>query len=385
VAGKANVLMRLDERARARAVLEPHVAAGTEDAGMAVVYARLAIRDRDLDRAVEIASRHVGDAAGADVIRSLWNEIGRAHEQAGRYDESFAAYARCNGIAAPPWDPAEASRRHDRVMEAFSAAAMKKLARSPARSDVPVFIVGQPRSGSTLIEQIIAAHPQAFGAGEVQVLAEVLSSMGLRIGSTLTYPDCVADLEPADAGALGTAYVDQLIALAPRDRARRICDKQLGNYEHLGAIALLLPGARIIHSRRDPLDTCLSCYSQKFAPGAPAYTRDLRHLGLLYNDYLALMAHWRAVLDIPMLEVDYEHLVADQESVSRTIIDFCGLPWDDASLRFHETGRSVLTLSRDQVNRPIYRTSLRRAERFAKHLGPLRAILDSGERGAGRG
>ncbi len=380
VAGQANTLIRLGQAARAREVLERYVAAGTEDAGMAVVYARLAIRDRDLDRAVEIASRHAGDIAPNEVLRSLWNEIGRAHEQAGRYDESFAAYGRCNQIAPPPWDPAEASARHDVMMEVFSAEALRRLARSRTRTDVPVFIVGQPRSGSTLIEQIIAAHPQAHGAGEVQHLAEIVASMPLRIGSTLAYPECVADLDAADAEALGQAYLGRLRAGVPPARARRICDKQLANYEYLGTIALLLPGARVIHSRRDPLDTCLSCYSQKFAPGAPGYTRDLRHLGMLYNDYLALMAHWRAALDLPMLEVDYEALVADQESMSRKIIEFCGLPWNEKCLRFHESERPVLTLSRDQVNRPIYRTSLRRAQRFEKHLLPLRAILESGER-----
>jgi tetratricopeptide (TPR) repeat protein len=384
LAGKANVYARTEAWERARRLLEPFVRRGAEDAGMAVVYARAAIHDGEHDRAIEVAQRHLRDPVRDEVRRSLHFEIARGHDQAGRHDEAFQSYTRAHEVSRGAWEPAAHAALHERIMRAFDA---ERLAAAPSpdpataeASEHLVFIVGMPRSGSTLIEQIIDAHPEAFGAGELLLLPDLVESMPLRIGSSLAYPECVADLEPADAEALAAGYLQGIRTLAPQ--ARRICDKHLGNYQHLGLVAVLFPRARIIHCRRDPLDTCLSCYMQKFAPGTPAYTQDLRLLGLAYNDYLAIMDHWRAVLPPGrLLEVDYEMLVEEQEGQSRRIIDFCGLPWDDRCLRFHESGREVLTLSRAQVNRPIYGSARGRWRRYEKHLGPLREVLEKGLRG----
>jgi tetratricopeptide (TPR) repeat protein len=379
LAGKANVLTRSGQWADARATLEPFVEAGREDAGMAVVYARAATHDGDHDRAVEVASRHVDDQVADEIRRSLWFDMGRAHERAGRYEQAFDAYTRGNEMGAGGWDPEASSGLNDRITSVFSRETLEALPHPEAPSDLAVFIVGMPRSGSTLIEQIIDAHPDAFGAGEILALPDLAGTMGERIGSTLPYPECVRDLDRQDVDALAKAYLDQLRTLAPQ--AARICDKNLGNFQHVGLIAVLFPGARIIHSRRRPLDTCLSCYVQKFAPGTHTYSRDLRHLGLFYNGYLSVMAHWRQVLGDRMLEVDYERLVADQEAVTRRIIEHCGLPWDDRCLRFFETKRQVLTLSRDQVSRPVYASSVGRARHYLRQLGPLREVLDLGPRG----
>lgn len=378
VAGKANTLTRSGKWAEARALLEPFVAAGTEDASMAVVYARVAVHDGEAAKAIEIASRHTDDPVGEEIRRSLWFDIGKAHETGSSYDEAFEAYTRGNQVRPGRWDAKAHAQRHDRIMTVFTAELMRSLGDAGNQSQLPVFIVGMPRSGSTLIEQIIDAHPQAHGAGELLAMPDVVASMNTRIGSTLPFPDCAADLGRGDLPALGRSYLDQVRALAPR--ATRVCDKQLASYELVGLIAMIFPRARIIHSRRDPLDTCLSCYVQKFTPAAPAYSEDLRNLGLAYNDYMALMAHWRGLLGDRILEVDYEGLIEDQEGVSRRLIEFIGLPWDDRCLRFHETGRAVTTLSHEQVSRPIYRGSIGRHKRFEKHLGPLREVLEQGVR-----
>ena len=379
LAGTANVLVRTGQWDQARALLEPLVAAGSEDAGTALVYTRVARHDGAYDRAVEIALRHVDDPVSAEIRRALWFDIGRAYEAAERYDEAFAAFTTANRKGGGRWDPVVSSEHHDHIIEVFTAETFQQLPPGGNRSQLPVFIVGMPRSGSTLIEQIIASHPQAFGAGEILTLPDLVSTLGQRIGSTGVYPRCVRDLERSDADTLGKAYLDEIRKLAPA--AARVCDKQLGNYEHLGLIRMLLPAARIIHARRDPMDTCLSCFVQKFAPAVPGYSEDLRHLGMLYNDYLAMMAHWRRVLDVEILEVDYEALVDDPEATSRRIIEFCGLPWHDRCLRFWESGRTVITLSRDQVTRPVYRSSVGRHERYAAHLEPLREVLERGLRG----
>ncbi len=385
IAGKANVLARTAAWAKARALLEPSVARGTEDATIAVVYARVMIHEGEPALAVEVAMRHLGDPLRDEVRRSLLFEIARAHEKAGSYDDAFAGYAAANSVSPGVWDPVAESRRYDRVMATFTRDRIEKLPRPTAIPDdlaaAPVFLVGMLRSGSTLTEQIIDAHPKAHGAGELILIPELVETLGLRISSTLPYPECVADLDAADANGLAGWYLGELKKLAPAD-ARRICDKYLGSYEHLGLLVTLFPKARIIHTRRDPVDTCLSCFVQKFAPGVPAYTEDLVHLGLLYNDYAAIMDHWRSVLpEGCMLEIDYEQTVADQETVSRKVIDFVGLEWDDRCLRFWETGREVITLSRDQVNKPIYSSSVGRAAKWGRNLDPLREVLERGWRG----
>ena len=383
VAGKANALIRTGRWEQARSLLEPFVARAAEDAGIAIVFARIATHDGEHERAVEVASRHLDDRTGDQTRRSLHFEIAKAFEKAGDYDRAFAAYARGNETARGRWDPVAESDRYDRVMAVFSREHLQGLPQpSPAvrrRSRTAVFLVGMLRSGSTLTEQIIDAHPDAYGAGELLTLPELVDDLGLRIGSSLPYPECVADLDVADVDSLAEGYLEELRRPAPN--ATRICDKYLGSYEHIGLIATLFPEAAIIHTRRDPLDTCLSCYVQKFAPATPAYTEDLRHLGALFNDYLAIMQHWRTVLPGRIFELDYEDLVNDQEGVSRRLIEHIGLPWDDRCLRFHETGREVITLSRDQVNKPIYTSSIGRHHHYERHLGPLKDVLDRGLRG----
>jgi tetratricopeptide (TPR) repeat protein len=210
-------------------------------------------------------------------------------------------------------------------------------------SEIPVFVVGMPRSGTTLVEQIAASHPAVFGAGEI---------------------NSVAGKDPK-----AEAIVAHLTSLAP-STARRVIDKTPTNFLHLGLIARLFPAARIIHCRRDARDTCLSCYMQNFKAALP-WTTDLADLGRYYRAYGRLMDHWRRVLPLTMIEIDYEALVADQEGESRRLIEFLGLPWDDACLQFHRTERLVRTASSQQVRRPLYASSVGRWKAYAAHLTPL--------------
>jgi tetratricopeptide (TPR) repeat protein len=202
LAGRANVLARQRRWDEARALLEPFVAAGAEDAGMAIVYARVAVHDRDYGRAVEVASRHLRDQTGEEIQRSLWFDIGTAHERAGDYDRAFEAYTNGKQIRLRPWDAVGATQRHDQLQAVFDRQTVEGLPRPSETSALPIFIAGMARSGSTLIEQIIDAHPQAFGAGEIPDLAQLLAELNLRIGSTLPYPECVRDLDQADVDDL---------------------------------------------------------------------------------------------------------------------------------------------------------------------------------------
>ncbi len=372
VAGRAEALRRQGSTDEAMASLRPLIERGEEDVTIATVYARIAVQFKEFDHAIEVLQRHQS-APSAESRRMLLTELGRAYELNRDYDRAFASFDECNRVAPASYDAAADWQRVEHIMSVFDAATMDRLPRSTNDDDTPIFIVSMPRSGSTLVEQILAAHPSVYGAGEVLFMNDLASNLGLRIGSIQGYPDCVRDLESEDVDTLGREYLQQLKALAPS--ARHITDKNLGAIEQVGLIALLLPQAKIIHVKRHPLDTCLSCFVQRFAAHTMPYADNLTHLGQRYGLYCGLMTHWRDTLSIPMLEIEYEQLLADQEGQTRRLLDYCGLPWDETCLRYYQARRKVLTLSREQVNRPLYHSSMHRYRHYEKHLGPLMEAL----------
>jgi tetratricopeptide (TPR) repeat protein len=240
-----------------------------------------------------------------------------------------------------------------------------------APSDRPIFIVGMPRSGTTLIEQILASHPRVFGAGETYDFTRAIA--GLGSGDDDDSIDDASRLWDQRMRQLGESYLQRISALAPD--AERIADKTPENFRVIGLIRLALPNARIIHARRDALDTCISCFSRQFVD--LPYTYDLAELGRHYQAYQALMAHWRSVVPAEvMLDVQYEEVVDDLEAQARRIIDHCGLEWDPRCLDFHLTDRVVRTASNTQVRRPIYASSVGRWRAYERWIEPLIKALD---------
>ena len=220
-------------------------------------------------------------------------------------------------------------------------------------SDLPVFIIGMPRSGTTLVEQILASHPAMFGAGELKILPDLVESGESDIGS---------------------AYLERIGGMA--SGKLRIIDKLPGNFLYAGLVA----GARIIHCRRDPVDTCLSCYTKLFTDGQD-FTYDQRELGLYYLGYAGLMEHWRSVLP-RFIEINYEDVVSDLEGAARKLVAFCGLDWDAACLSFHQTQRPIRTASVNQVRQPIHGGSVGRWKAYAPYLQPLLSALSISSNGA---
>ena len=267
-----------------------------------------------------------------------------------------------------------ATRRFCEALPAFFDRPLLEAPREGADpSELPIFVVGMPRSGTSLVEQILASHPDVYGAGEVPFFIDALKEAGL--GSALPSTD---RLTHESLRRVAEKYLGALRALAPDKR--RVIDKALLNTQTLGYISLALPNARIVHVRRDPLDTCLSIYTKHFNGNIP-YGYDQGELGRYHRINAALMEHWRAVLPPGrFFEIDYEVLVADLETQVRRLLTFCGLDWNDACLRFHETQRAVLTASSVQVRQPLYKTSVGRAQRFERELAPLRAALTTDAR-----
>jgi tetratricopeptide (TPR) repeat protein len=319
---------------------------------------------RGIERALAVPGLSYEQKAG------LHFALAKAYDDIGDYDAAFAQYRAGNEERKRSvlFKPEDFTRYVDRMIAAFPKSLFARLAPVGSPSELPAFVLGMPRSGTTLVEQILASHPLVFGAGELDFMRQMTLALAPAIGTDRPFPECIALLEPPLAAKLASEHVVRLQALAPE--ALRVTDKLPNNFQRLGLIALLFPNARIFHCRRDPLDTCLSCYFQEFAHGQP-FSFDLGFLGRFYRDYERLMAHWRTVLPTPPLDVPYEALVADQEGWSRRLVAHIGLDWDERCLAFHRAERQVHTASFWQVRQPIYSSSIGRWRHYAKHLGPL--------------
>lgn len=380
LAGKGTALLRLGDGASARTLLEKIVRRGDPPVPVAVVYARALVHDGDSEEAITVLEGQLpADSAPLETRRSLWFTLGRAREKSGLFDAAFDAYQTGNDITPVPWDADASTAHHTAIADAYPEGWADSFAQSTCSDESPIFIVGMLRSGSTLTEQIIDAHPAAQGLGELETLPELARTLGERLGTTATWPACAAHVNTGLLDETAAAYLEQVRRLAassnPADASDRLVDKQLGNYQYLGLIAQLFPKARIIHCRRHPMDLGVSVFAQRLPPGTNGYARRLADIGRLQRDCEQLMAHWKAVVPSPILDVRYEDLVADLDGTCRGILEFCGLPWSDDVLRFWETGRTVLTLSQDQVRQPLYKAAVGRHRHFGGHLDELRASL----------
>jgi hypothetical protein len=308
--------------------------------------------------------------------------LGRMYEDLADYERAFTHFSAGNRIenSRLGYRPEAYREQVDALIETFSADFLASMTAAGAASDTPLFIVGLPRSGTTLVEQILASHPEVYGAGELSWFTKAEHDLAGFIGSGHPYPRCVAQLDKAGIDVLAKKYLDYLDTLSGHGGYRHITDKMPSNYERLGLIALLFPQARIIHCRRDPLDNAISQYCLLFQ-GDMGYSRDLYNLGTHYADYRRLMEHWHACLPGRILDVQYETLVVDHEGEIRRLLDFAGLAWDPACLNFFDAKRAVRTSSDFQVRKPIYATSVGRWKHYEKYLEPLQRGLQDGAGG----
>jgi tetratricopeptide (TPR) repeat protein len=293
--------------------------------------------------------------------------LGKAYADIGRPRTSFDHFLAGNALkrSAIVYDEAATLAMFHDIRNLFTPERVDALQGFGRRSDVPIFILGMPRSGTTLVEQILASHPQVFGGGELELLPRLVARHGNRSGVEVE----VARLCAATVRDLATEYLAGLRLLAPA--ATRITDKMPANFALVGFIHLALPEARIIHVTRNPIDTCVSCFSTLFTRGHP-YTYELAELGRYYRAYQAMMAHWQKTLPSGViLDVQYEDLVADIKAQARRMLEHCGLPWDEVCLAFYKTQRRISTASAAQVRRPVYDTSVGRWRAYQGSLQPL--------------
>lgn len=339
------------------------------------VYANLADLQKFTPDNPHLAAmeRIMAEAAepGSDRYMPLHFALGKAYDDTGQYEKAFQHFKAGTVLKRSKlkYDESQTLGFIDSIREVFNEGFMKKPPVAGNRSEVPVFIVGMPRSGSTLVEQVLSNHPDTFGAGEIKEFSRQLNMMRGRFPGLPKYPQIVQKMNAAQLNLLAEGYLSKLVALSPG--SARITDKLLTNYYFVGLLHMLFPKARFIHTRRNPVDTCLSAYTKLFKDDMP-HSYDLGELGRYYRKYDELMAHWEQVLPQGVMKtVVYEDVVNDMPAMARDLIEFLGLPWNEACLTFHESSRPVKTASVVQVRQPVYSSSVGRWKRYGDELKPL--------------
>jgi hypothetical protein len=300
--------------------------------------------------------------------------LGKAFEQRRQYPEAFAHYAQGNAVRRldSPFDIEHFERRTARIRAFFDAAFFAERRGSGAPSRAPIFIVGLPRSGSTLIEQILASHSRVEGTMELPNIINITHQFDDMAGSRDGYPETVAKVLSAQLTALGSRYLEETAPL--RSGREHFTDKLPNNFSHVGLIHAILPRATVIDARRNPMDACFSTFKQHFAEGQ-TFSYSLTDLARYYRCYVSLMDHWDVVLPGKVLRLQYEALVREPETQIRRLLEHCGLDFESACLNFHETRRAVRTASAEQVRQPLYTSGVGYWRHFEKELEPLRQAL----------
>jgi hypothetical protein len=371
----AAVLEASGRREEAFAIVDRQERAGHSTTDLAMVMARLSRGNRCESRALSLIETLLKRKPSVSNREASALHFAAANLLDGQeqYDAAFTHATSANELRGSNYDAAQTEKSFQGFIDYFSPTVMARLPAATHGSELPVFIVGMPRSGTSLVEQILASHPAVHGGGELDWIGRLFETAVQRL-SFGSEPSLSAfdQMTESDANALAAEYLGQLTALKPG--AIRITDKMPTNFVHLGFIDRLFPQARIIHCRRDAMDVGLSCFMTDFAAGYE-FSFSQSGIGHFHRQYERLMSHWKQALTVRMIDVQYEELVNDVEGQARRMVEFLGLSWDAKCLAFHANDRFTGTASHAQVRRPIYRSSVGRWKHYEKFLAPLKAAL----------
>lgn len=325
-------------------------------------------------QAIDLLEKAVSDRqTPAGELPGLYCRMGNLQEKMQQYDKAFRSYTLANQLSDVPDNAGQFIRSMHDARRILTQEVMAAPGRQGKDGAALVFIVGMPRSGTSLVEQILSAHSRLVAGGELAYLSQLAQEL-LPLLDTQAAPGNPD--YPAMQGPV-RRYVNSMKTLL--GTALRVTDKTPHNFKHLGLIKLLFPDAHIIHCRRSPLDTCVSCYSKNFTGKELAYSNSLESLGEVYSEYRQLMDYWTRELSIPVLDVPYEAVVADTEYWARRIVEYCGLAWEPQCLEFYKVKRQVHTASYHQVRQRVYRSSVQRWVHFDSHMAPLKSVLGDAE------
>lgn len=375
---KASIMERQGQFKDAYALIKPLLRNNQSICSGAIhLYARLAKRFNKQDDAVKRLEKLLSvEQLPVSILNKTSSMLGEAYDDLGQYDKAFAAIDQANKIKPHRYNDQDHEIVIRTIMELFTKERLQNSPVATHGSKRPIFIVGMPRSGTSLTEKILARHPDVFGAGELKHIRYIVDNELPKIlGTDKLFPDYLQDLSTDSVNQAAEFYLDHIDQLAP-DNEAHVTDKMPMNFTYLGLIALLFPQARIIHCTRDPLDTGLSCYFMNFANAEHmGFTQDLKTIGHYYKRYKKLMNHWHQVLPSPIYDLSYEALVSNPDTEIRKLLEFCELPWHPDCLSPHKSREDTKTASYNQVRQPVYTHSIERWRHYEKHLQPLKEAL----------
>ncbi|MCA9304441.1 MAG: sulfotransferase [Phycisphaerales bacterium] len=377
ISALAQILVIQNKHGEALTLTGDAIARGITHLGVVTGFGRAAVRTDRRDEAIALIEAALAapdvEQVAPSTRSSAYTVLGHLYDKSKDYARAFAAYENRNNLHPKTYDDQQVIDRIASLESVWTPEAFVGVQRPTPSGPRPVFIIGMPRSGTTLTEQILDMHPRAFGAGELEGIAELARQAVAHPNHVFSTGPEGYDLDTLQR--LGDEYRAELMRLAGGREYALITDKAPTNYWHMGLIALALPDAKFVHCMRDPRDTCLSCLFQPLDP-SHAFSFDMDSCGRYYRHYHAYVQHMTGVMRDPrvgidVLEMRYEDTVSDQEAQTRRLLDFVGLEFHEDCLNFHRSERVAMTLSNDQVRSPIYQSSTRRYERYAAHIGPL--------------
>jgi len=375
--GMVNLYEAMGDYKQACAMLLPLLKDSAEDAGIALKFADLCKYTGHCAEAIQTLEKLIESGGHQpETARSLRFALGRLLDDAASYDRAFMHFKEANMRKHARYDSGRFDAIVDTIIDAYPVEHENACAQIGAGDAGPgmIFIVGMPRSGTSLVEQILDCHSSCQGAGELDILPRLVAALANpAAGEGLPYPMCMKTITRERLTEYRAHYLSRVRQLVDI-RASLVSDKMPENFLHLGLIELLFPDAKILHCVRDQLDTCLSCYFQEFS-GTHEYAYDLASLGARYTQYQKLMAQWRRRLRIPIHDVSYEALVTNTRVTCLAMFDYLGLSWEEQCLQFHKSARLATTASQQQVKQPIYDRSIGRWKHYDRHIGDLRRAL----------
>ena len=371
---QASILERQGKCDIAIEKIRPLINSGNYTPHVALIYSKLCGQTRNEEGGIAVLESALADSDLPKRTQyKLYKQLVKLYDKKSMFDKAFTANKLSYELKNEVFDIAHHKKFIEYIINAQTIDPVSYPTRIGSASDKPVFVVGMPRSGTTLVEQILATHSRVFGAGELPDIPEIAAAMANEFNDEMHYPYNQSLFNQLIIEKYTDRYLGKINELG--SAALRVVDKLPHNYMYIGVIQLLFPNARVIHVKRHPVDTCLSCYFQDFS-SAHSYVYDLEILGNYYSLYEEVMNHWKKVIKLPFLEVCYEDFVNDQERCTRRLIEFCGLEWEDGCMQFYKNERIVRTPSYDQVRQPMYDSSLNRWMHYKNHLAPLIDVLN---------
>ncbi len=365
---KASILLQLGKMEEAHKLARSIVLANPSDHDAIVLFATSA-KFTGTEPEIALIEQAYKDNPRPESLKALGYAVGKMHNDAKHYDEAFAWFKSAADRFDTEHVQEQMAERTRLLREAFSKDLIlqKRLTGHPSRK--PIFIVGMPRSGTTLTEQILASHPDVYGAGELMALSRINMMIASRDANDAgDYTKSLHKIDKKTQHILGENYLNTLYGFDKH--SKHYVDKMPSNFFYIGLINILFPNAKIIHCTRDAIDNCVSCYTSPLNE-THLYAKRLDVLGHYYRSYRALMDYWKDVSPIEIFDMSYEATVEDLEGQARALIDHVGLPWNAACLKFNEAKSQISTISKWQVRQPIYATSVKRWKAYEKHIGPL--------------